>query len=109
MRFRENSKRLIALLLALITVLSLPLSAGAISYDGSGTSGGGNASSSGNGTFGIARSDVKYDLIGYCFTGINAQGERAGDTLSLGVNELVYLHATKKEVSRLPRTDGSLS
>lgn len=40
MHFKKTAKRFVAFMLALITVLSIPISAGAISYDGTGTSGG---------------------------------------------------------------------
>ena len=73
MRFRENSKRLIALFLALVTVLSIPISAGAISYDGTGTSGKGTANSTGTGAYGIYSTTLSSDLVGYRFTGIKAR------------------------------------
>ena len=92
MRFRENSKRLIAFVLALVTVLSIPISAGAVSYDGTGTSGKGTANSSGNGTYGIYSTTLSSDLVGYRFTGIKADGSRAEHMESLDVifNDSAY-------------------
>lgn len=93
MRFRESSRRLIALLLALITVLSIPISAGAISYDGTGTSGKGTANSSGNGTYGIYSATLSRDLVGYRFTGIKADGSRAYEySLDVIFNDSAYLN-----------------
>ena len=72
MHFKKTAKRFVAFMLALITVLSIPISAGAISYDGTGTSGKGTANSSGTGAYGIYSTTLSSDLVGYRFTGIKA-------------------------------------
>ena len=99
MRMKAIARQGIALLLAVLSLLSLVVGAMALEYDGSGTNGG-YASQTGSGKYGIISTNTSTNVIGYRFTGINAQGERANNTKSVDVNELAYSHATKK-VSRL--------
>lgn len=58
MRMKAIARQGIALLLAVLSLLSLVVGAMALEYDGSGTNGG-HASQAGNGTYSLSSTDVK--------------------------------------------------
>lgn len=83
MRMKAIARQGIALLLAMLSLLSLVVGAMALHYDGDGTNDGGYASQTGNGLYGIISTNTSTNVIGYRFTGLKDGGETETDSIDV--------------------------
>ena len=83
MRMKAIARQGIALLLAVLSLLSLVVGAMALEYDGSGTNDGGHASQTGSGKYGIISTNTSTNVIGYRFTGLKDGGTTKTDSIDV--------------------------
>lgn len=82
MRMKVIARQGIALLLAVLSLLSLVVGAMALEYDGNGTDGG-YASQTGSGKYGIISTNTSTNVIGYRFTGLKDGGTTKTDSIDV--------------------------
>lgn len=110
MKQREILKKLLAVFLALVTVLAIPLSATAINYEGNDGPSSGGTSSTTDGSYVLSYTDVQKLIVGYRFTGIKASGKAAStkgsfDVFMTNSQFVTYVGGKNAAKTKIERTD----